>query len=239
MISPLIYEAAVMWTGTYLVFFLIMAALCISNLYMVPSLTLPIFITQCWQETTGREWETTSYWRHGVAPSTRHLLFCTCALSGWPFARNIRPTSRYGGQTYKRLVLSSEETWNTRERESMRASRLQVGWRPFPSWFFSFFSIPFLYILWTNAATGGTNQSGTDPSGVKCWLEWPWDWFQRCCTKLLNFEVNSRLWEFLKCETNFSAAHTTTEGTFQRKCRCQKVHSCWDITCTCQEKLMQ
>eukprot|EP00434_Breviolum_minutum_P008159 symbB.v1.2.007193.t1/scaffold436.1/size343649/25 len=35
MISPLIYEAAVMWTGTYLVFFLIMAALCISNLYMV------------------------------------------------------------------------------------------------------------------------------------------------------------------------------------------------------------
>ena len=128
MISPLIYEAAVMWTGTYLVFFLIMAALCISNLYMVPSLTLPIFITQCWQETTGREWETTSYWRHGVAPSTRHLLFCTCALSGWPFARNIRPTSRYGGQTYKRLVLSSEETWNTREREREHESITAPGW---------------------------------------------------------------------------------------------------------------
>ena len=52
MISPLIYEAAVMWTGTYLVFFLIMAALCISNLYMVPSLTLLIFITL---QTTGRK----------------------------------------------------------------------------------------------------------------------------------------------------------------------------------------
>lgn len=35
MISPLIYEAAVLWTGSYLFFFLFMAALCLSNLYMV------------------------------------------------------------------------------------------------------------------------------------------------------------------------------------------------------------
>eukprot|EP00913_Durusdinium_trenchii_P026176 g24557.t1 len=35
MISPLIYEAVVIWTGTYLVFFLLMATMCVSNLYMV------------------------------------------------------------------------------------------------------------------------------------------------------------------------------------------------------------
>ena len=34
MISPMIYEAAVLWTGSYLFFFLFMAALCLSNLYM-------------------------------------------------------------------------------------------------------------------------------------------------------------------------------------------------------------
>ncbi|CAK8989451.1 Putative transporter svop-1 [Durusdinium trenchii] len=35
MISPLIYEAVVIWTGTYLVFFLLMATMSVSNLYMV------------------------------------------------------------------------------------------------------------------------------------------------------------------------------------------------------------
>ena len=38
MISPLIYEAAVLWTGSYLFFFLFMAALCLSNLYMAAQL---------------------------------------------------------------------------------------------------------------------------------------------------------------------------------------------------------
>lgn len=35
MLAPLIYEAVVMGTGAYLIFFLMMGLMCVGNLYMV------------------------------------------------------------------------------------------------------------------------------------------------------------------------------------------------------------
>lgn len=204
MISPLIYEAAVMWTGTYLVFFLIMAALCISNLYMVPSLTLLIFITL---QTTGRKpqaeilkaWSSRIdydiYWVTVLRVCPLRLTFC----QKYPA---YKPTRR--PNVLKRLLLSSGKAWKKKhERERERIITASGGGH-FQVDGILFNSFPLHLMKKRCDRWHQSIRNGSKWCEVLTGVALDWFQFQRCCsTKMLNFEVNSRLWEFSEIWNQF------------------------------------
>lgn len=238
MISPLIYEAAVMWTGTYLVFFLIMAALCISNLYMVPSLTLLIFITL---QTTGRKpqaeilkaWSSRIdydiYWVTVLRVCPLRLTFC----QKYPA---YKPTRR--PNVLKRLLLSSGKAWkkkHERERENHHGFRR----RPFPSWWHSFQFLSFTFDEETLRQVAPIN-----PERIQ--VVWSVDWsglgLVSVSEMLLHKDVE--LWsqlETLRIFWNMKPISAQLiplqKGLSKGSVASKKVHSCWDITCPCQGKL--